>query len=164
MLWMAAAVAPDVVRDGKSEASAAALLLAPALLAAYIARPGEHAITTKMLRWARFVLVADGILPALAVYFLIRTREESNPATVFKFGPFSVTHGAATHGAAHALETHWFILAAISVLPVIAFIASNFTPVPHGGSVYRTPRDKCRATAFVALFARRFSRLRLRRR
>lgn len=140
MLTLAALGASEVLRDGKSEAGAAALLLLPTLLAAYIARPGEHAITSKMLRWARFALVADGILPALAVYFLITTHDETEATTTYTMGPFSVVVGTGTKMVAHAasgLEREWIILAVVSIVFVLLFIVSNITPVPHGETVYQ---------------------------
>lgn len=139
MLALAASRAPDVLRDGKSETGAAALLLLPTLLAAYIARPGEHAITSKMLRWARFALVADGILPALAVYFLTTTRDESGTATTLRFGAFSVVVGTGKKvtSAAIGLEKEWIILAVISVVFVLMFIISNIAPKPYGETLYR---------------------------
>jgi hypothetical protein len=131
--------AHDVIRGGKSEAGAAALLLLPTLLAAYLARPGEHAITARMLRWARFALVADGLLPAFAAYFLVRTSSEASPPTLVGVGPLSFLVGTNGHSAEAAadLEQYWIILAATSLIFVVHFIASNFTPVPHGETVYR---------------------------
>jgi hypothetical protein len=139
MLALAAYKAPEVLRDGKSEAGAAALLLIPTLLAAYIARPGEHAIASKMLRWARFALVADGILPALAVYFLITTGGESDPTTTLAFGPVSIVIGAGKDAASAGtgLQSEWIILAALSVIFLLLFTVSNIAPSPYGETIYR---------------------------
>jgi len=127
MLSLAALKAPDVLRDGKSDAGAAALLLAPTLLAAYIVRPGEHVITSKMLRWARYALVADGILPAFAVYFLITTQDDSN---------LHKAAAASLHNA-DKLKEQWLILAGISVIFLILFIVSNIAPRPYGETIYQ---------------------------
>jgi hypothetical protein len=145
MLALAALKAPDVLRGGKSEAGAAALLLIPTLLAAYIARPGEHAIVSKMLRWARFALVADGILPALAVYFLI-TADDTEATSALVFGPVSINLSTMRHtaGAAARLEKDWIILTAVSVIFVLLFIVSNIAPRPYGETIYQpmpTNRD-----------------------
>jgi hypothetical protein len=131
MLLLAAVKAPDILRDGKSEAGAAGLLLAPTLLAAYIARPGEHIITSKMLRWARFVLVADGILPALAVYFLITTQAENTSGKATR-----ATLDAARKAAKH-LENEWMTLAAFSGIFILLFIISNIAPRPYGETIYQ---------------------------
>ncbi len=140
MLILAALKAPDILKDGKSEAGAAVLLLAPALLAAYLARPGEHVITSKMLRWARLALVADGILPALAVYFLISTHDttSSGETAAIAFGPFSINLGTMrqTAKAAGELEKEWLILAGCSVVFLLLFIISNITPGPYGETIY----------------------------
>jgi len=79
-LAIGAFAVPVVVQEHQSESATATLLLLPAILAAYIARPGEHAITAKMLRWARYALVFDGMLPAIAVFLLLTTQhhEESH--------------------------------------------------------------------------------------
>jgi len=134
MLWLASFRTSDVLQDGKSEAGAAALLLIPTLLAAYIARPGEHAITSKMLRWARFALVTDGIIPALAVYFLITTRDEALS------GKPTVAALRTTAKATAALERDWIFLAAISMIFVLLFAVSNIAPRPYGETIYEPMR------------------------
>ena len=116
VLSLAAAGAKAISRVDKSDAAVAALLLVPTLLAAYLARPGEHAITARMLRWARLALMIDGVLPFLAAFFLL------------------------TISNAHRLEGAWIWLAAGSTIFILFFVMSNVFPMPHGKSRYYVGR------------------------
>jgi hypothetical protein len=51
--------------------STSLLLLAPGLVAAYLLRPGEHAIARKLLRAARFFLIASTAMAFTAAATLI---------------------------------------------------------------------------------------------
>jgi hypothetical protein len=78
VLTLATIAEPDILRAKNPEGAIAVLLLVPTLLAAYVARPGEHAITAKMLRWARLALVLDGILPFVAALLLLTSAEAAS--------------------------------------------------------------------------------------
>lgn len=141
LLGLAAYGAPFVLKDHQPEAATAALLLVPALIAALVARPGEHAITAKMLRWARIALVWNASLPALAVFFLIiQYHENGSDGTLagWALRRFSSVFGGTsllTSGGAE-LRTYWVTLAAISFFLTLMFAVSYFLPVPIGKTEY----------------------------
>jgi uncharacterized membrane protein YhaH (DUF805 family) len=116
VLTLAALAAPTIAEKEPPDAAVAVLLLIPTLLAAYVARPGEHAITARMLRSVRLLLVADGVLPFLAAFFLMIVSKEDSDQ----------------------LEEIWWILAVVSVVFVLLFLASNIFPKPHGKPRYYT--------------------------
>ncbi len=142
MLALAAVAAPYVVQVGKSESGTAALLLVPALVTAFIVRPGEHAITAKMLRWARIALVLNAMLPALAVFFLITAHSETDPNNTvanLSLGPigFTVVVAKRVTNAGHELQLYWAILAVASFLFTLLFALSYILPLPYGETVYK---------------------------
>ncbi len=128
-------IAPIVDQGNQSESATATLLLLPAILAAYIARPGEHAITARMLRWARYALMFDGMLPLVAVFFLVTTApHETSPGRIaedFRLGDLTL-------GTPSLL---WLCLAAFSIIFIILFTLTNTIPMPYGKAVY-LPRLK----------------------
>jgi hypothetical protein len=143
LLGLAAYGAPHVLPDRQSESATAALLLVPAIVAALIVRPGEHAITAKMLRGVRIVLVVNALVPALAVFFLITEPERGKPNagslaswllnrfhSIFG-GPKTVEQGGME------LRVYWIALATISAVLTVLLAVSYILPLPHGPSVYR---------------------------
>jgi hypothetical protein len=143
MLALGALAVLVVVYEHESEAAAAALLLVPAVLALYVARPGEHAITSKMLRGARFALVFNAIIPAVAVLFLI-TASPSSPhliATNLTGGTFRLSTPPLV----------WTGLAILSMLFSLLFVLCYFAPRPRGKTVYqpmpRSPEDESMGSA-----------------
>jgi hypothetical protein len=139
VLFLAAIAAPEIVHDEKSEAAVVALLLVPTVLAAYVARPGEHAITARMLRVARFVLVADAGLLFAAVFFLFMAPNDSvvdRPVTLTVFGRTVRVIG---HDADPGvwLQGWWYRLTWVSLVGVVLFFVSNILPLPHGKTVYK---------------------------
>jgi hypothetical protein len=129
-----------ILETSNSDASVAALLLLPSVVATYIARPGEHMITARMLRWARFALVGNAALPFLAVLAFLTTPEApSTRAGVALGGIANKIFGLVAHqdSPAHGLEARWAILAGVSTLFTCLFIISNIWPKPHGESEYR---------------------------
>jgi hypothetical protein len=112
-------------------------------VAALIVRPGEHAITAKMLRGVRIVLVVNALVPALAVFFLITEPEKGKPnaGTLASWllnrfhsifgGPKTVEQGGME------LRVYWIALATISAVLTVLLTVSYILPLPHGPSVYR---------------------------
>jgi hypothetical protein len=135
-LAVGAFAVPVVIQGHQSEAATATLLLLPAILAAYIARPGEHAITARMLRWARYALLLDGMLPVVAVLLLITTQTHEESA-IRKAEDFTLL-GALKLGEPSAL---WIGLAAFSLIFILLFAWTNYSPRPRGETVY-FPRPK----------------------
>ena len=116
-LFLYASFVDDIIRatkPGGSSAAVTALLILPTLLAAYIAKPGEHAITGKILRLLRLVLVLDGGLPFVAAILIVKTSPN------------------ATNHDIYVLEVWLYVLAGISVAFIIVFFISNLLPQPHG--------------------------------
>lgn len=131
MLTIAAFALPVVAREHQSETAAAALLLVPALVAVYMAREGEHPITTMLLRPARVVLFVNAILPVFAVFLLIATwRREASPARAssdFWLGPLRLGQPS----------TVWIGLAVVSLLFVATFLCSVFARGSKSETIYR---------------------------
>jgi hypothetical protein len=117
VLGVYALYARKIVVGGAAEAGTTALLLLPALFAAYVARPGEHAITARMLRWPRLALLIDGALPFVAAVRL-------------------VTQPLQDSDAARQLQVAWTHLALGSLLFIALFVISSLCPRPHGESQY----------------------------
>jgi hypothetical protein len=150
MLWTTYLKAPAAMRSGNSEAAAAALLLAPALLAAYLLRPGEHAITAKMLQWARAALLIDAVLPGIAVFFIITGHVATHyrgtinghltSSGTASPGTVQVTMNLMQRASAESLSVArgvWLALAIASTVVFVLFIISNILPMPHGETIYR---------------------------
>lgn len=141
VLAVLALITPEIITNlqSNSEGAIAALLLFPSVVAAYIARPGEHVITSRMLRWARFVLVGNAALPFFAVLFLLTTPESPLNAGLNLGGLVngSLSIVAPQDSPVHGLEARWALLAVISGLLTCMFAISNIWPRPHGASYYR---------------------------
>jgi hypothetical protein len=109
--------AEDIVMAKTSESAVALLLLVPTLIATYVARPGEHSVTARMLRWARVALVANGALPFIAAVRLVTVNLDDSAAV-------------------QLLKGTWEPLVKISLVFVVLFVMSNLLPRPHGKRVY----------------------------
>jgi hypothetical protein len=119
------------IKNGGSSGPITALVLLPTVLAAYLARPGEHALTGRMLRALRVLLAIDGGLPFIAAMLLLKTRAAAN--------------GHAAQVGAHTLSRELYWLAAVSAGLLLAFLASNVWPRAHGGECYwrsNKPKDR----------------------
>jgi uncharacterized membrane protein YhaH (DUF805 family) len=139
VLAVMALMAPDIVRNTNSGTLVAVLLLLPSIVAAFIARPGEHMITSRMLRWARFALVANAALPFLAVLAFLTTRAEDTGSPGIRLGGFveSVLGLMQSQDSpAHGLQGRWGWLAVLSLGFSLLFLAANILPRPHGESHY----------------------------
>jgi len=144
VLFLAALAAPEIVSDRKSEAAVVALLLVPTVLAAYVARPDEHAITTKMLRVARMVLIGEAALTFLAVCFLLMAKDgtQATDALTLHIGSLRLTLMKRGADVGAWLQLWWYRLAAVSVVGVVLFTISNILPFPYGKNVYKPlPRE-----------------------
>lgn len=132
-LFLYAAYARDIelaTSIGGSSAAITALLLIPTLVAAYIARPGEHATTSRMLRLLRFLLVADGGLTFIAGLIFLKTRVLYS--TRSRTMPLKVNE--------HQLNVlvSWLsVLSWISLVFLIIFAVSARLPRPHLSWEYR---------------------------
>jgi hypothetical protein len=140
VLTVLALVAKDILEADQSEALVAALLLLPSVVATYIARPGEHVITARMLRWARFALVGNAALPFIAILVFLTTPAEvsaKNPG-VYVGGLANSILGVLQEqdSPVHGLQARWGFLAIASALCTCLFVASNIWPRPHGTSSY----------------------------
>jgi len=128
--------ANEVAQTDKSDGVVAALLLLPALVAAYIARPSDHAITSDMLIRARLALVINAALPFVAVLSLLVMNQDGG--LVLDLGivraAFDLVSGT---DASDTLQFRWAMLAAVSAVFTMLFIVSYITPRPHGGSKHR---------------------------
>lgn len=100
VLALATISAPYILKNERPEATVAMLLLVPTLLAAYVARPHEHAITSRMLRFARFMLTLDGVLPFLAALALLTSSEYAQATAAIKTAPAPIrmAHGSSPPG------------------------------------------------------------------
>lgn len=136
VLWATALVAPDVIRDKNAEAAVATILLIPAVIAAYVARPGEHAITARMLRVARIVLVLDAVMPGVAVFFLITNRVtiiHGKCLRPVKRGCHKVGHFVYVSSLTHI---GLVAVASVSLIGVGLFALANWLPRPRGRTIY----------------------------
>jgi hypothetical protein len=125
-LFMYAIFGDDIIhatKPGGSSAAVTALLVLPTLLAAYIARPGEHAITGKILRLLRLALVLDGGLPFVAAILIVKTSPTASPHDL------------------HVLTTWLYSLASFSTVFIVIFSISNYLPRPHGSWEYSLGTD-----------------------
>jgi hypothetical protein len=74
-------VEPALIRGERPEGTVAVLLLVPALLAAFVANPSEHSLTARLLLFARFALVINGLLPFGAAVLLLTASEYTKPVS-----------------------------------------------------------------------------------
>ena len=121
ILFVYAGNAEDIIHAtqlGGSSSAVTVLLLLPTILAAFIARPGEHAMTANMLRVLRLLLVADGGLSFIAAIVLLRTRANPTPHDL------------------HDLIDWLNWLARGSLVFVVLFLLSNVFPQPHDVWIY----------------------------
>lgn len=125
MLAVAIFAAPIVVDNNESESAAAALLLIPAVVAVYIARPGEHPVTATILSSARIWLVINAILPVIAVFFLV-TRSTGKGSASLRVGHYELGHSSIP----------WIVLAAASAVLTLLFALSCIFPKPRGETIY----------------------------
>lgn len=107
----------SIAESDLSASAIALLLLIPSFLAGYIARPGEHALASRMLRSTRVALIANAALPFAAALHLL---------TVSKYDPVRDKTLAGT----------WMWLAISSYVFVVWFAICNYVPRPHGRSRY----------------------------
>lgn len=104
--------ASELVKSAAASSSSEILLVLPAVLAAYIARPDDHVMTSYLLRGARYVLVLDGCLPVLAALRLLTlSQHDKHPA--------------------HTLLAALIPLTILSALSVLIFALSLVFPRPH---------------------------------
>lgn len=148
VLGAMAVVAPAIIEANTSNGTIAALLVLPTLVAAYIARPGEHAITARMLRFARLLLVANAALPFAAVLVLLTTHVGPQPAEV-GYGVVDALMDIVSWSDKpdSALQQKWGTLAGLSAILTLLFAISNYAPRPHGKSHYRLRRRASVGTA-----------------
>lgn len=146
VLAVLAKLAPEILETDNSQTSVAALLLLPSIVATYIARPGEHMISARMLRWSRFALIGNAALPFLAILCFLTTPElllSLRPGVNlggFMNGLFGIFEPQ--NSPSHGLTARWGVLAAISALFTALFVISNIWPRPHGISTYRVKEAK----------------------
>jgi hypothetical protein len=161
MLVMAWA-APDILKDSRSEAAAVTLLLLPTVVAAYLARPGEHFITSRMLRWPRAVLLFNGAIPFVAAIAYLTTPQNAYPRSdvdlrmILEYGWKAFSFQAQ---GVNELQGKWAALAALSVLCTAYFIGRAMWPRPHGKSHYKTRPSKTRRLSWRARFVLRVKRI-----
>lgn len=140
-----ATLAPEILRTDNSQTSVAALLLLPSVVATYIARPGEHVISARMLRWSRFALIGNAALPFLAILCFLTTPDSwlSLSPGVNPFGLMDGLFGIfePQDSPAHGLTARWWVLAIMSGVLTALFLISNIWPRPHGVSTYRVDED-----------------------
>ena len=127
----------QIVNSNSPATPVAALLLLPSLVAAYIARPGEHMITARMLRWARFALVGNAALPFLAVLVYITSapnpgHRSTIPGVVD--GMLGLSLPQEVHF--HNLQAWLAVLTGVSLVFTLLFVSSNIWPRPHGESTH----------------------------
>lgn len=104
-------------KTGGSSGAVTALVLLPTVLAAYIAWPGEHALTSRVLRVLRVLLTADGGLTFLAALRLLTVRTASGHHLFM-------------------IRLELYTMAGISVLCGLVFLVSNVLPRPRGDELY----------------------------
>jgi hypothetical protein len=61
----------EAASQQRADAAVALLLVAPSLVAAYLVRPGEHAIASRLLRPTRYAIAASGSLSYVAAALLV---------------------------------------------------------------------------------------------
>jgi hypothetical protein len=153
VLLLATAVSSHIVDNNTPDAAMAVLLLLPAVLAAFIARPDEHAITARMLNAPRIALLANGLLLFLAAICLLSAEpprsdsaagtgsEEARAKTISV--AISVIHSAIAWvqeripACDYEIEAAYAILTAISAILLLYFTSLLVLPMPRGSTVYK---------------------------
>jgi hypothetical protein len=115
-LWLGYAVRHEAARAVSNAPSL--LLLFPGALAAYVARPGRHRLTARMLLVARQLLALASVLPFLAAASLTLSRT-------------SVTSGSSTQTASTAFFSWWLWLAVASSVVFAALLITRLLPQPQ---------------------------------
>ena len=114
---------------GHSEAGAAVLLLLPALLATFLARPGEHAMARHLLRWPRRVMAVVAVLPLTAAVLLVAFHDSGTADRSL----VEVLFGRGTDQAApHLVVVGW--AAASVVAAILALVLGGAWPRLRGRS------------------------------
>jgi hypothetical protein len=124
----------QIVNSNSPATPIAALLLLPSLVAAYIARPGEHIITARMLRWSRFALVGNAALPFLAVFVYLISVPKPGSTSLLSRAIDNMFDTSPRELHAHALHSWLVGLTLVSVAFSLLFVLSNIWPRPHGES------------------------------
>ncbi len=144
ILFCAAFAVLIVANDNEAEAATATLLLVPALVAAYIARPGEHAMTAKMFTGARVALLLNALLPGVGVYMIL-TMHHGLTLTVYK----GVDH---VHNSANIIyklgiyefsepPLSWLVLAGLSLVIFLLLSIDTILPQPGDEPMYQIERS-----------------------
>ena len=128
--------------NGKSDATTALLLLLPTILAAYVVRPGEHAITGKTLRFARLALTIDGALPFIAAARLLTYSDTTVKHVTRRVGAHLVHTSIVVPSNPHGLQVLWIVLASVSAVFALLFCLSYYLPRPHAKPQYVVPPPK----------------------
>ena len=110
------------IKNGGSSGPITALVLLPTVVAAYMVRPGEHALTGRMLRLLRILLTIDGGLPFVAAVLLLKARADANLPKLL----------VSAHGLSRDL--YWLVVGGAALL--LAFTISNVLPFAHGKEYY----------------------------
>jgi hypothetical protein len=90
------------------------LLLFPSLIAGYVARPGPHPLTVRMLRYARWLVGFSAALSFVAAGFLALARRKAN--------------GEVLHPHFH---WPWLVLAVVSTAVFAGLLAARLQPRPE---------------------------------
>jgi hypothetical protein len=85
-------------RNDKS--SATLLLLLPGLIAAYVFRPGEHLLTSRLLRWSRRSLLLAAACAYAAAGWLLVAPDDKRPSLTKSARPAATALSPATPGRA----------------------------------------------------------------
>jgi hypothetical protein len=145
-LWLLAEIAPDILKSNVAETQIAGLLVIPSIVAAYIVRPGEHVLTARMLRAARYFLVANTTLAVLgALIFATTPREINSTSPGVNLGGFltELTGVLAKQDSpANGLAGRWGVLAILSSLLTIGFFVSLWLPFPWGDTYFKMLPDE----------------------
>jgi hypothetical protein len=137
-LWALAEVAPSILKSSEADPQVAGLLILPTIVAAYIVRPGEHVLTARMLRAARYFLVANTMLAVVgALVFATTPTHGSSPGVdLGGFVSNLLSCFASQDSPANGLAARWGFLAILSAFFTVGFLISNILPRPHGKTRY----------------------------
>jgi hypothetical protein len=119
----------DRAINGASTAGIAALLLAPGLVAAYLARPGEHAIVRRLLVFPRVVMATSAALTLIAAAMLQILVPRTKPTVITKvhdhFEQLTPRYTPSV-----GLKTGLGVLALISLVLFVLLLMSRILPRP----------------------------------